>query len=109
MSVCYRLTIFSLAREGEALASREGASSSAERRPTMVIDERPVEDLSYEIAPEVQVALAKHPGKCAALTPTTILAIRDTSTEASDAAHEAGVESPILYLIPDSPSGYSYF
>ena len=75
----------------------------------MVVDERPPEDLIYEIEPGVQAELTKHPGKWAALTRTEILAIRDTSTEAYVAAVEAGVDSPILYLVPDTRSGYSYF
>jgi hypothetical protein len=67
------------------------------------------EDLVYEIEPGVQAELAKHPGKWAALTRFEVLAIRDTSTEAYAAAVKAGVQSPILYLIPDNRSGYSYF
>ena len=76
----------------------------------MVIDERTRdEDLVYEIEPRVQAELAKHPGKWAALTRFEVLAIRDTSTEAYAAAVKAGVQSPILYLVPDNRSGYSYF
>lgn len=76
----------------------------------MVIEERARdEDLVYEIEPEVQQELLKYPGKWAALTRSELLAIRDSSTEAYEAARAAGVESPILYLIPDNRTGYSYF
>jgi len=75
----------------------------------MAIDERPAEDLVYEIDPAVQVELQKHPGKWAALTRSKILAIRKTSTAAYAAARDAGENSPILYLVPDSRDGYSYF
>ena len=43
----------------------------------------------------------KDPGKWAAMTSSEILAIRDTSTEAYRAAHDAGVDSPILNQIPE--------
>ena len=75
----------------------------------MVTDERPAEDLVHEIEPSVQNELLKHPGKWAALTRTEIIAIRDTSLEAYRAAIEAGITSPILYLVPDNRTGYSYF
>jgi hypothetical protein len=75
----------------------------------MVIDERPAEDLVYEIEPEVQEQLLQHPGKWAALTASEVIAVRDSPTDALAAAREAGVETPILYQIPDTRSGYSYF
>ena len=75
----------------------------------MVIEERPAADLVYEIEPSVQELLLQHPGKWAALTRSELIAIGDTSTEAYDAALAAGVESPILYLVPDNRTGYSYF
>lgn len=76
----------------------------------MVIEERTRdEDLVYEIEPDVQQELLKYPGKWAAITRSEVLAIRDTSTEAYAAARAAGVESPILYQIPDNRTGYSYF
>ena len=75
----------------------------------MVTDEHRDEELVYEIEPSVQAELVKHPGKWASMTRSRILAIRDTSTEAYAAAVDAGVDAPILYLIPDSRSGYSYF
>ncbi len=75
----------------------------------MVIHHRPAEDLNYEIEPSVQKELLKYPGKWAAMTSSEILAIRDTSTEAYRAALDAGVDSPILYQIPDSRHGFSYF
>jgi hypothetical protein len=73
----------------------------------MVVDDRPA-DLT-EIAPDVQQELLKHPGKWAALTPSRVIAIAETSTEAYRAARDAGVEEPILYLVPDNRSRYSYF
>ncbi len=68
-----------------------------------------VEDLVFEIEPAIQEELRKHPGKWAALTPSKIIAIRDTSTAAYQAAREAGIETPRIYPIPDSRSGYSYY
>lgn len=75
----------------------------------MVVRGRPTEDLVYEIEPAVQEELIKHPGKWAAVTRSTVIAIRDTSTEAYLAARAVGVESPILYQVPDTRAGYSYF
>jgi hypothetical protein len=75
----------------------------------MVVDERPVQDLVYEIEPAVQEELIKHPGKWAAVTRSKVIAIRDTLTEAYDAACEAGADLPILYQVPDTRAGYSYY
>jgi hypothetical protein len=75
----------------------------------MVVDERPTKDLVYEIEPEVQEELLKHPGKWAAITRSKVIAIRDTPAEAIDAAIKAGVDLPILYQVPDTHAGYSYF
>jgi hypothetical protein len=94
-------------RAGTSLATRR--SGSADTEATMVTDERTRdEDLVYEIEPDVQAELLKYPGKWAALTPTKLLAIADTSTEAYKAGRALGVESPILYLVPDHRAGYSY-
>jgi hypothetical protein len=75
----------------------------------MVIDERPSADIDYEIEPAVQEELLAYPGKWAALTRTKLIAVGETSTEAYAAALAAGIESPILYLVPDNRTGYSYF
>ena len=76
----------------------------------MVVKERePAEDLVYEIEPAVQQELLKHPGEWAALAPGRVIAIRETSTEAYEAARAAGFDTPVLYPIPDSRSGYSYY
>ncbi len=75
----------------------------------MVIDERPPADREYEIEPSVQEELLKYPGKWAALTRTELIAVAETSTGAYEAAIKAGFESPILYLVPDNRTGYSYF
>ena len=76
----------------------------------MVVDDRTNdEDLVHEIEPSVQDELVKHPGKWASLTRSAIIAIRNTSTEAYAAAREAGIDEPILYQIPDTRAGYSYF
>jgi hypothetical protein len=76
----------------------------------MVTEERTLDEhLTYEIEPDVQAELAKHPGKWAALTRTKLLAIADTSTAAYEAARALGEDAPILYLVPDSRAGYSYF
>ena len=76
----------------------------------MVTDERTQhEDLVYEIEPAVQDELVKHPGKWAALTPSQVIVIRDSSGEAYRDAQAAGFDEPILYQIPDTKAGYSYF
>lgn len=66
-------------------------------------------ELEYQIAPDLQIELSKHPGKWAALTPSKIIAIRETSTEAYQAARDAGVKTPFIYPIPDRRAGYSYY
>lgn len=75
----------------------------------MAVDTHPSEHLVYQIEPEVQEELLRHPGKWVALTRSAVIAIKDTSTEAYDAAVAAGVDSPILYQVPDTRTGYSYF
>ena len=72
---------------------------------TMIVDERPI----YEIDPEVQDELVKHPGMWAVMTRTAVIAIRDTPGDAYAAARAAGIDDPILYQIPDTRAGYSYF
>jgi hypothetical protein len=67
------------------------------------------EDLVHEIEPAVQAELVRHPGKWAALTRSEVIAIRDTPAAAYAAARSAGIESPILYHVPDPRAGYSYF
>jgi len=75
----------------------------------MVVDERPLEDLIFQISKEVQAELAKHPGKWAAYTQDEVIAIRDTSDEAYKAARELGYAAPILAIIPDGkPKSYYY-
>lgn len=61
-----------------------------------------------EIAPAVQEALIKHPGKWAALTRTEVLAIEATPDAAYRIAREKGVETPILYHVPDRNGTYYY-
>ena len=75
----------------------------------MVVDDRPTEPLVYEIDLRVQAELRKHPGKWVALTKDRLIAVRDTSIRAYEAALAAGVEAPILYHVPDTRTGYSYF
>ncbi len=76
----------------------------------MVTEERTRdEDLVYEIEPDVQAELLKHPGKWVALTSTAIVAIRDSLDEAYTDARAAGVDEPIVYQVPDTRAGYSYF
>lgn len=75
----------------------------------MVVDDRPTEPLLYEIDLQVQAELRKHPGKWASLTRDRLIAVRETSIQAYEAAREAGIESPILYHVPDNRTGYSYF
>jgi hypothetical protein len=43
------------------------------------------------------------------LTRTHVIAIRETPADAYAAARLAGIESPILYHVPDPRLGYSYF
>jgi len=73
----------------------------------MTIHTRPKQPPAHEISPAVQEELVKHPGKWVALTRTAVIEIRDTSTEAYEAAIAAGVESPILYQVPDPRAGYA--
>ena len=75
----------------------------------MVVDDRGTEPLVQEIDPPVLAELRKHPGKWAALTRDRLVAVRDTSVAAYEAARGAGVDAPILYHVPDNRTGYSYF
>jgi hypothetical protein len=75
----------------------------------MAVNTHPSKHLVYEIEPAVQDELLRHPGRWVALTRSAVIAVRDTSTEAYDAARAAGVDSPILYQVPDTRTGYSYF
>jgi hypothetical protein len=80
-----------------------------ERRSVVVVEERPTEDLVYEIEPAVQDELLRYPGKWAAITRTEIIAVRDNSTDAYQAALALGVGSPILFHVADGhPRSYYY-
>jgi hypothetical protein len=72
----------------------------------MVVAERPI-DTEYEIAPELQDELLKHPGKWVAMSDVEILAVADTADEAFERAVAAGQSSPTLYRVPTG--GESYF
>ncbi len=75
----------------------------------MVVDERPVE-LTYEIDPGVQDELLKFaPGQWVALTPSKIIAVRDSATDAYQAARDEGVDAPILVEIPTGHPGSYYY
>ncbi|MHB8892531.1 MAG: DUF5678 domain-containing protein [Candidatus Limnocylindrales bacterium] len=75
----------------------------------MAVDTHLSKHMVYEIEPAVQDELLRYPGKWVALTRSAVIAVRDTSTEAYDAARSAGIDSPILYQVPDTRTGYSYF
>ncbi|MEX0631043.1 MAG: DUF5678 domain-containing protein [Chloroflexota bacterium] len=74
----------------------------------MTVAERPKTE-EQQIAPELQEKLIAHPGKWAALTRTEILAIEDSPTKAYQAARKLGVETPILYLVPDNRERTYYY
>ncbi len=59
------------------------------------------EELQYEIAPELQEELRKHPGKWALITRSRLLALGDSAAEAVEKGRdvEPGAES-ILKRIP---------
>lgn len=73
--------------------------------------ERPTVEtpLERELSPEVQERLLAYPGKWVALTPDEILAVADDPGTAYREAQDKGVASPILYQVPDTRAGYSYF
>ena len=63
----------------------------------------PVERLSVELEQE----LLRHPGEWVAMTHERLLASGDNAVEVLAAARESGVETPILYKVPEA--GVSYF
>ncbi len=66
-------------------------------------------DLAYEIDPDIQDQLTSYgPGTWVALTPTEIIAVGESASEAYDAARRAGIDDPILYEVPSVATG-SYF
>lgn len=76
----------------------------------MTITRDPVDaPVAPEIALELQDELIKYPGKWAAMTRTTLIALADTAQEAYRLARDHGIATPILYHVPDSRAGYSYF
>jgi hypothetical protein len=77
-------------------------------RFVMAIEELPAEDLVYEIEPEVQEDLLKHPGKWAALTRSALLAVADSPEDALARARKLGYQSPILYWIPDRATSFFF-
>jgi Family of unknown function (DUF5678) len=73
----------------------------------MVVEERP-RDSVYEIEPQVQEELLKHPGKWTALTRSAILAVADSPEEALAIARRKGDQSPILYRVPDRSTSFFF-
>jgi len=67
------------------------------------------EEAHHEIAPELQELLLRHPGRWAAITRTTLIAVRDTPEEAYAAARQQGIEAPILYHVPDNRQRTYYY
>lgn len=63
----------------------------------------------YVLAPELQDELIRHPGKWAAITQTELIALADTSEEAYRLAGERGIETPILYHVPDQRARSYYY
>ena len=66
--------------------------------------------LTYEIDPDIQEQLGTYrPGEWIALTPSKIVAVRETATEAYEAARAEGIDAPILYQVPTHEPGAYYF
>ena len=76
------------------------------RRPHLVVEER-VRD-EYEIAPELQRELLKHPGEWVAITSTRLLATGKSAKQALKRARRKGVDTPIVYRVPED-NGTTYF
>ena len=74
----------------------------------MTVAERPKTE-EHQIAPELQEELIAHPGKWVAMTRTELLAIEDSPAKAYQAARKQGVETPILYFVPDNRERTYYY
>lgn len=67
--------------------------------------DRPVE---RELSRELEQELIQHPGRWVAMTRDRLIAVADSSSEAYEEAIRQGVETPILYRVPDGKSTYFF-
>lgn len=77
----------------------------------MVVAERtvPREQPRYEIEPRLQEKLMEHPGKWVAMTRDELLFVSESPTEAYEEAVKMGVDTPIMYRVPDSHERAYYY
>lgn len=78
-------------RTEEAVTSQGGEGMTVSAPPT---------DVEYEISPELQQELLKHPGKWVAMTRTEIVAIGRSVGDVLLKAKAHGIDDPILYRVP---------
>jgi hypothetical protein len=62
-----------------------------------------------EIEPAVQEELLAYPGKWVALTRSEVLAVSDSASEAYERARQLGVDTPIMYLVPEGGDRSYYY
>jgi hypothetical protein len=73
----------------------------------MTVADRGIE----EMTPEMRAALRAYPGRWVALTqnPLALLAVGDSPREVYEAAERAGVQTPLLYQVPDDTVQTFYY
>jgi hypothetical protein len=92
----------SSARQSERIERGHHVTLTSERRTI----EAPLE---HELDPQLQDALVAHQGRWVATTRSEILAVGDSASEVLKAARAAGIESPIVYRVPeDSRTAYFF-
>jgi hypothetical protein len=79
--------------------------STAMARPDDTLEE----PLEFEIDPDVQKELHKHPGKWVAMTRSQILEVGESPREVLQRARDRGFAAPILYNVPESKTAVYFF
>lgn len=80
----------------------------------MTVTDRPAEvareeRLQYELDPELQKELQKHAGEWVAITRSTLIASGKDPSVVARKAREAGVDSPMMFRVPDHEAAAHYF
>ena len=77
----------------------------------MTVIDRPAreERLQHELDPELQQELQKHPGEWVAITRTTLIAFGKDPAAVARKAREAGIDSPMMFRVPDPEAAAHYF
>ena len=75
----------------------------------MVVDERPREEVTDVLEPQLQDEILQYEGRWVAMTHTDLIAVGDSANDVAQQAAEAGVDDPIIYFVPRDGNASLFF